>query len=688
MPLKNLASYLFAIMFITGRLIANEKIPGQSSHYKDTMPNVFAPHHADFIAAKLKNEAYVRFAQHTPPRTKDEWMKSATRIREAVIQKQGIMINHSLPLEIKETGVVKGNGFTIRKITFQTRPGLFATANLYVPEGKGPFPAVINMNGHWREAKMAESVHSVAMSLVTNGYVCLSIDAFGGGERGTVHGEYEYHGNNLGASMMNLGESLLGFQVSDNIRGVDLLTSLSYVDKQKIGATGASGGGNQTMWVTAIDERIKAAVPVVSVGTFEVYAMHSNCICELPVDALTFTEESGIIGLAAPRAIKMCNHSKDDIPTFLPVQMKRTYSNAKTIYELYNEGKNISYQLSDTNHGYYQADREAMIGWFNLHLKGLGDGSPVKEKPFTTFTEEQLSVFPKGQRDKNVKTIAEYCVNAGTALRETFLATDKFDVAAARQQLKDILRVDENTAVVDVIQHADAGVWKRFTLRTNDGNLVPLIVQPAQNKNSSYVLIMDPGGKSAISEKRIDNHLKNGSGIIIADLWGTGEATSAVADSLDDGTGFHTLSRTELLLGRSVMGEWAKEIDLIVRFVSDKFKPKQIILDGTRETALSAIFYSALYPGAEYIIARDAPVSYLFDNRYAVDFYNMSVHLPGFLKWGDLSLAAAIGGKNILFINPRTMSGIPVIYAKLTACEDEYRKIRQACHQPGNTVFK
>ena len=196
------------------------------------------------------------------------------------------------------------------------------------------------MHGHWRDAKTEEgSIQRVGHSLALNGYVCLTIDAFGAGERSTIHGITEYHGYNLGASLMNIGESLLGVQVSENMRAVDLLCSLSYVDSKKIGATGASGGGNQTMWLTAVDERIKAAVPVVSVGTFESYIMRSNCICECLVDGLTFTEESGVLALVAPRAIKMCNHHKDGIPTFLPAEMLRSYNNARPVFRMLGVGK-------------------------------------------------------------------------------------------------------------------------------------------------------------------------------------------------------------------------------------------------------------------------------------------------------------------------------------------------------------
>jgi hypothetical protein len=253
---------LFSIASLTSGLygFANNRIS-----ITDTMPRVFAANHSDLLDIRLRNEAYQWFALHQLPASKEKWDMVRKVIREKVIRETGIVIDHSLPLNIKETGTLRQQGFTIRKLTFQTRPGVYATANLYVPDGDGPFPGVINMNGHWPEARMSESVQSVAITLAKNGYVCLAIDAFGAGERSTVHGIYEYHGGNLGASLLNVGESLLGFQVSDNMRGVDLLTSLPYVDPQKIGATGASGGGNQTMWVTAMDERIKAAMPVVSV---------------------------------------------------------------------------------------------------------------------------------------------------------------------------------------------------------------------------------------------------------------------------------------------------------------------------------------------------------------------------------------------------------------------------------------
>ena len=184
----------------------------------DSLPTVLTENRADLVGSKLKNEAILRFAQLQLPETKQEWEDYRTHLRNEIIKKAGIVIDHELPLNYQETGTVKMEGYSIKNLIFQTPSGVYATANLYIPDGDGPFPGVINMNGHWPEARMAESVQSVGHTLAKNGYVCLNIDAFGSGERSTIHGVYEYHGYNLGASLMDIGEPLMGFQVSDNIR--------------------------------------------------------------------------------------------------------------------------------------------------------------------------------------------------------------------------------------------------------------------------------------------------------------------------------------------------------------------------------------------------------------------------------------------------------------------------------------
>ena len=656
----------------------------------DNYPDVFRGR-SELTDLNLKHEASYRFAVNQIPQTLDEVEAYKVNLRNSIIQKAGIIVDHELPLNYEETGVVSMSGYAIKNIVFQTRPGVYATASLYVPEGSGPFPAVVAMHGHWAMGKLDEDVQSLGHTLASSGYVCLLIDAFGSGERATTHGDYEYHGSGLGASLMNVGESLLGFQVSDNMRGVDLLLSLPYVDGKNIGATGASGGGNQTLWLTAVDERIKASVPVVSIGTFEGYVLRSNCVCELLVDGLTMTESSGVLSLIAPRALKMLNHLQDNIPAFHPSEMQKTYAVVKPVFALYGKENNIDYQLFDLTHGYWKEDREAMLGWFNLHLKGTGDGKPIKETEFKTVPPEQLMVYPLGFRDPKISNIPGYCKHAGKELRDRMLSTDNFDIETKKTELRDILRLKEKLQIQKVHKFSSAGGWERIAIETTDKRLIPLLHIPSRNKNGVYTIIVNSEGKNRNSAAHINSLIQKGYGIIIADMLGTGEVSSSedakhISSSL---VKFHTLGRAELWLGKTIMGEWVNELSLIISFAESSFNAGAIIVDGTREAGIAALLSGVLKESpVDSLIIREAPVSYLFDNREKVDFYNLSIHLPGFLAWGDVSLASALSNTHVTFIKPLSMSGNSLSPANSDEFLAEYEKMKKACKASGKTIFE
>src|SRR5690606_28054617 len=143
-------------------------------------------------------------------------------------------------LDMQIVKTMEFDDWVVHNIVFQSQRGVYVPANLYVPKGKGPFPAVINSHGHWPGAKKGQIVQQTAQLLARNGYVCLNMDAWGAGERGSNH-THEYHGASLGSSLLDAGIPLMGMQLIDNQRGIDLLQSLPYVDPNRIGATGASG---------------------------------------------------------------------------------------------------------------------------------------------------------------------------------------------------------------------------------------------------------------------------------------------------------------------------------------------------------------------------------------------------------------------------------------------------------------
>jgi hypothetical protein len=414
--------------------------------------------------------------------------------------------------------------------------------------------------------------------------------------------------------------------------------------------------------------------------------MRSNCICELLIDGLTFTEEAGVLALA--RAIMPCNHKKDSNQTFFPVEMLRSYNNAKPVFKMLGVENNISYRLFDLTHGYMAEDREAMLGWFDLHLKGIGTGAPKKEIPFEQLPEEKLMVFPKGQRDANVLSTDEYCRRRGNELRTVFLNAKSFNNDQKKKELRDILRINEKLTLKEAHQYSSIGGWDRFALETSDDVLIPLLHLAPVNKSLGYVILCNPEGKNSISPSLIDELKKKGSGIVIVDLSGTGEVTSTSSLSYDNTGKLHTLSRAELWLGKTILGEWVKELNVVTQFLNSRYKAQKVSIDGSKEAGLAGLFLGAVEGNVDNIILRDAPISYLFDNRESVDFFSMGIHLPGFLNWGDVSLAAALSGKNITFINPVTMSGQKISGTRLKEYQTEFDKIRVICRQPGKTLIQ
>lgn len=612
----------------------------------------------DMAGTAFKLEAEKAYNTLQVAGDKERWEKQKEELREKIIEKAGVSFFPDLPLDYHETKSHRLEGYTVKNIFFQTRPQVYATANLYIPDGEGPFPAVVVMMGHSRTGKTTDEHQALGHTLALNGYVSINIDPWGAGERTTKHGEFEYHGANLGASLLNVGKHLMGLQITDNMRAVDLLCSFPFVDTLNIGATGASGGGNQTMWLAAIDSRIKAAVPVVSVGTFQSYVLNSNCICETLIDGLTFTEEAAVLGLIAPRALKLCNGLKDTNRAFHPQEMLKSYRQAQPIYRYYGAENNLSYQLFDTPHGYYPEMRETMLGWFDLHLKNIGSGEPKKEKDFTLLPEPDLMVFPEDRRFPGVISTQAFCYNEGMLLKTDRLTAGKIDVEDKTRELKKLLRIKDDNQSKTVRRSTDSGNWERYVIETASKQLIPVLIYAPDRRQREWVIIGCSEGKNKIPYEVIENHVNKNQSVCIVDFWGIGESASAEAKRIDgDLPEFHTLSRSALWLGQTVQGIWVNQLDVVVDWLSDAHDARKITIEADKELAVAALLFSALSQKADNLILKNIPMSYLYDKTGDADYFSMAIHIPGILCWGDISLATALCESEIVFIDPVSITG-------------------------------
>jgi hypothetical protein len=659
-------------------------VRGQEMH----LPRVFAEPQADFISLQLKKNAQLAHdnLRFTAPVALDG--KARTALKNKIALHTGVDINHDLPLLLLETGKVQADGFQVKNIRFQTRPEVYATASLYVPDGTGTFPAVVVTHGHWPDARRAEIFQSVAQALARSGYVVLVMDAWGTGERCSIAGKQEYHGANLGASLMNVGESLLGMQLSDNIRAVDLLSSLKYVDKNNIGATGASGGGNQTMWLAAMDERVKAAIPVVSVGTFEAYILNSNCVCELLPFGLTFTEEAAVLGLVAPRALKIFSAGKEANKAFMPAEMLKSYEQASLVYKAAGAKDKLAYQIFDAGHGYWPEMREAMLGWFNLQLKGKGDGSEVKEPAIKLLSADLLKTYADDQREPEVLTTAGFSKLQGNHLNQQMRAAKIFNAAEKRSALKGLLAVDHKNTLKKIHQLGEEKGWFKYFIETSNGSHIPfLLKRPVKHKNS-YTLLSHSSGKDSIPAIHLQKLIDQGEGIVLIDVWGTGEQASPSVVKVDGALPpFHTLSRSALWLGNTIQGKWLQDLQIVSAWLKQQNAKSSISVQGYKETGLAALFYGVFHKTAK-VTLYNTPFSYQFDEREGIDYYNMAVHIPGILKWGDISMAAALAQGEVIFNNPRSMSGKQANKQQISEVQAEIKRFNRQQNKKQMVQFK
>nr|MDD6336021.1 acetylxylan esterase [bacterium] len=173
------------------------------------------------------------------------------------------------PLNARVMGSVREQGLTIEKVIFESRPGIYVTALLYLPDNRvQPAPAVQFLCGHSELGKLYPRYQRVCRILARAGLIVLAQDPVGQGERFS----YDQQGPECvppcvpdhmqaGLQSQMLGQNIGRYFLHDAMRGIDYLLSRPEVDAHKIGVTGNSGGGTQTTLMMMGDTRIAAAAP-------------------------------------------------------------------------------------------------------------------------------------------------------------------------------------------------------------------------------------------------------------------------------------------------------------------------------------------------------------------------------------------------------------------------------------------
>lgn len=342
--------------------------------------------------------------------TAEEWKKRAPEHRRQLFEMLGLdPMPEKTPLHVVKTGGLKGEGFVVENLHFQSMPGLYVTANLYLPEKvEKPLPTILYVCGHANVVKDGVSLgnktgyehHGVWFA--RHGYACLIIDTVQLGEiRGEHHGTY----SKGRWWWFSRGYTPAGLEAWSCIRALDYLETRPEVDKTRFGVTGRSGGGAYSWWITALDERIKASAPTAGVTDMQNQVIdgcvEGHCDCMFYLNTYRWDFER-MVALAAPRPLLIVNTDKD--PIFPIDGVFRIYQNVRKLYATLGAEKNIGLQVAEGPHKDLQPLNMGAFHWFERHLKGA-DTMAVIDGAQKTLEKTALRVFSNGlpKDERNTK---------------------------------------------------------------------------------------------------------------------------------------------------------------------------------------------------------------------------------------------------------------------------------------------
>ena len=326
------------------------------------------------VAFELSQYLEARIPKLPSPASAAQWTAEAKRWRAHVLDDVAF---HGWPREwveaapkFEDLGVVEtGQGYRWHKLRYEIVPGFDSTAILYEPEHiRGKAPAIVNVNGHDPLGKSAEYKQKRCINQAKRGIVALSLEWLGMGELRRAENAHDF-----GAHLDLVGANELGLFYLAMRRGVDYLASLPQVDSARLGVTGLSGGGWQTIVLTSLDERVKVGIEVAGYGSLESNLTHpvdTNCIEETPTDFTAGFDYTILTALRAPRPTLLIHNAEDNCCFRADLVKPYIYDQIRPFFRLYGAESAFAWHENRDpgTHNYQLDNREAAYGFFTTHF--------------------------------------------------------------------------------------------------------------------------------------------------------------------------------------------------------------------------------------------------------------------------------------------------------------------------------
>ena len=509
-----------------------------------------------YVTAQMNEARARRLAELRALRTEADVKARIEKIRSTVWKLIGGPFEKT-PLKPQIAGTIDRGEYRIEKVIFESRPEVFVTANLYMPtRQKPPYPGIIVPLGHSDNGKSYYYYQYVCQSFARKGYAAFAFDPFGQGERKqyldprTGKGLYDPTGEHdqAGRPMLLFGSQFEQYRTWDGIRAVDYLLSRPEIDHERIGCTGQSGGGTMTMYMAALDPRIKVAVA--SDGNSENVAGPNYA----PPGAVDDSEQNmagslpqgidrGDLFLAfAPKPLLILYSRTDSGLTYSPTYVegnKEIYRELQAAYKLMGAADKVKLFGSPLPHSYDYFNRREAYGWFNRWMGseewGTGEAEYDPSPPGTLHCTSTGQVLTSLGGRSVVDLFADRLRTVAPA--ETPIHTPD-DVKATRQRaqgtLKELLalpaqRAPLNPRIISSNVWMDGIAVDEFLFYSEASvRVTGWFLRPAKGGASFPTIVyVSEGNRNRILHEgsEISNLVREGFAVCAIDLRGLGVST-------------------------------------------------------------------------------------------------------------------------------------------------------------------
>ncbi len=604
--------------------------------------------------------------------TEADWRRRQGKVKKTLLSLVG-PFPAKTPLNPRITGVVRKEGFRIEKVIYESIPNLYVTSALFIPDGiQGQRPAIIQVSGHGFAAFRSQGNQRMIYNLVRKGFIVLAIDPLGQGERiqywdpekkGSMMGssptsEHSYFGNQMFLSGVSPGR----YFAWDGLRGVDYLLTRSEVDPDRIGIFGCSGGGTQTTYIAAFDERIKAAAPGCYITGFR-RLMESIG----PQDAeqnfyrgvASGITHADLLEVRAPKPLLIASTTRD----FFSIQgALETFEEVRRAYEAFGLGKNVRQAIDDAGHGFH-GNADDVYAFFQATLDLPGDSG---EEEFDGFAAEDLKITETGQLSTSLGGETAFGINQKhTQALLDQITESRADIPTHLTEVKD--RAKEISGFV-FPQPGEKPVFRgryqrngysveMYALAGEGRYVIPLLLFVPHGSGPYPALIyLHPQGKLVDAGKggKIEGLVKKGYLVAAPDLLGTGETAPET---------LYAARYAAVLIGRSLVGTQAGDVVRVAKFLQTRNDVQKGRIGAISfGQAGPALLHAAAFDSSITTVAVvDSPISYrsIAMNRfYEVDF---SCFVAGALTAYDLpDLIGCIAPRRVALVEPRDQMNQPV----------------------------